>query len=133
MSSFRNFPKLDRGFENWIVPPKTGRLALGPVLNNCSNYLIGCHLGKLLSSKRKFIYKSLNGLSSDLKFFSFETKRNTHSNDNKFLQISAAKLNYTQNCIFHIGVKLWNNIDLKIREIKWYQLFIRAIQNFFIN
>jgi hypothetical protein len=24
----------------------------------------------------KFIYKSLNGLSSDLKFFSFETKRN---------------------------------------------------------
>ena len=27
MSSFRNFSKLDRDFENWIVPPKTGRLA----------------------------------------------------------------------------------------------------------
>jgi carboxypeptidase C (cathepsin A) len=27
VSSFRKFPKLDRGFENWIVHPKTGRLA----------------------------------------------------------------------------------------------------------
>jgi hypothetical protein len=81
----------------------------------------------------KFIYKSLNGLSSDLKFFSFETKRNMRSNDNKSLQISAAKLNNTQNCIFHKGVKLWNNIDLKIREIKCYKLFVIAIQNFFMN
>jgi hypothetical protein len=79
----------------------------------------------------KFIYKSLNGLSSYLKFFSFETKRNTRSNDNKSLQISDPKLYYTQNCIFHKGVKLWNSIDLKIREIKCYKLFVKAIQNFF--
>jgi hypothetical protein len=31
VSSFRNFPKLDRDFENCIVPTKTERLeALGP-------------------------------------------------------------------------------------------------------
>ncbi len=28
MSSFRKFPRLDSGFENWIVPQKTGRLAV---------------------------------------------------------------------------------------------------------
>jgi hypothetical protein len=55
------------------------------------------------------------------------------SNDNKSLQISAAKLNYAQSCIFHKGVKLWNNIDLNIREIKCYKLFVKAIQNFFMN
>jgi hypothetical protein len=90
--------------------------------------------GKIIEFETcKFIYKSLNGLSSYLKLLSFETKRNTRSNDNKFLQISAAKLNYTQNCIFHKGIKLWNNIDLKIREIKCYKLFVKAIQNFFMN
>ncbi len=56
----------------------------------------------------KFIYKSINGLVSNIKLFTFEPKRRTRSDDQKHLQISSGKLNYTQNSIFYKGVNIWN-------------------------
>ena len=81
----------------------------------------------------KYIYKHMNGMACDIKLFEIKETRITRSHNQKHLLISNAKYSYTQNCIFHKGVKLWNQLDIELREAKSYNSFINKLKIYFNN
>ena len=81
----------------------------------------------------KFIYKSLNSMASETQFFTRVQERRTRTNNQMFLKVSNAKFTYTQNTIFHKGIKLWNNLDLSLRQSENYNIFVNSLKTYFLK
>ena len=79
----------------------------------------------------KYIYKNINALESNIKFFEQKSGRSTRSKINNHLIKSSAKLSYTQNSIFHKGIELWNTSDVNTRAQINFEQFCKAIECMF--
>ncbi len=110
MYSFRNFPILDRGFENWIVHPKTGRLAV----------LVKRDIKGDLLAKAASLEKSINEAITLLTTAGKKAEVAILKKEETKFQTLANKLKATTTvaAILKLGTEL-NNLEIKIEaELK---------------
>ena len=77
----------------------------------------------------KYIFKSLNGLSStaSAEFFKYKSSRTLRHSDQRMLELPKIRSNYLKNTIFYNGVKLFNDLPLVSRMATSFNSFMNSI------